>query len=287
VARAGISISTYTRRAIRSSALLTMLVKSGPGRWAIQTERAARLVTPVQRFLIGQAIRRNAVGSYRLRASGAVVHLRHATRDVDILNEVFGVSGGALSYEPPAEISDVLDDRRIAVLDLGGNIGLFGLYALHRWDVESLTSFEPDPANSTLLRATIAANGDQSKWQLEQAAVSNAHGRLPFRAGLFAEARAARNGEPAVEVPMVDFFERGKPVDLLKVDIEGGEWAILTDARFEHVAARAIVIEWHEEGCPETDAHAAILGLLARAGYRVVKDDPAEHGGNGVLWALR
>jgi len=75
-------------------------------------------------------------------------------------------------------------------------------------------------------------------------------------------------------------------VDVMKMDIEGGEWAVLTDARLSDLGADALVLEWHARGCPEGDAHAATIRLLNAAGYSRLQE--VESGpDNGLLWAWR
>jgi FkbM family methyltransferase len=129
------------------------------------------------------------------------------------------------------------------VLDLGGNIGLFGLYAFARFSIEEMTSFEPDPSNVALLRETIRINGYETKWSVEQVAVGTRDGRLPFAALGAPESRAAARGEPAIEVPIIDLFNVRKPVELMKIDIEGGEWALLGDPRLRAFDASVIIVE--------------------------------------------
>jgi tRNA1(Val) A37 N6-methylase TrmN6 len=46
-------------------------------------------------------------------------------------------------------------EEPLQVLDVGGNIGLFGLSALSRWRAERVVSVEPDAGNVGLLRRTI------------------------------------------------------------------------------------------------------------------------------------
>ena len=46
--------------------------------------------------------------------------------------------------------------------------------------------------------------------------------------------------------------------DLVKIDIEGGEWPILTDPRFAQLPTPALVIEYHPAGCPGPDPQAFI-----------------------------
>lgn len=92
---------------------------------------------------------------YRLRGIGWV-QIRHRSRDTDILREIFGPRSGG--YRPPRPMMPLLRGP-IRVLDLGGNIGLFGMYAFARWQITSLTSLEPDPTNYGILANVVALNG--------------------------------------------------------------------------------------------------------------------------------
>ena len=93
-------------------------------------------------------------------------------------------------------------------------------------------------------------------------------------------------GEGDSTVPVVDALERLRDADLVKIDIEGGEWAILGDPRFEDLPARVVVLEYHPYLCPGPDARSAALELLSRAGFEI---RPFEHrsDGTGMLWAWR
>jgi FkbM family methyltransferase len=257
--------------------------------WTIQTLRGASAVSPAGGFVAGQ-LRARQSGSYRLRTSGLAVTLRHRSRDIDILNEIFGGTGGINAYAPPEALSAVLgaaDPPR--VMDLGANIGLFGLYVLGRWPSAQITAFEPDPDNAALLEQTIAANGLEQQWQVRREACSNRRGVVAFASGRLSESRIAEPGEPStIEVPTGDLFENDHDVDLMKIDVEGGEWAILTDPRLASLKARAVVLEWHAAGCPEPDPHAAAIRLLGDAGYEPILDLSETHGAAwNVLWARR
>jgi FkbM family methyltransferase len=275
------------RRLLQRSPTLTRLAGAKHSHAVISSLRAARVVTPAPRFITGQLTRRNSVGRYAIRDTASVVHLRHATRDVDILNEIFGSTGGTLAYEPPELLRNKLEAKPIQVLDFGANIGLFAVFAFQRWDVRGLISYEPDPENASLLRSTMAANSRRWAWTVEEVAVSNRNGQLRFIPGLFSEGRAADPDEQAIEVPLTDVFALGHDVDLMKIDIEGGEWAILTDPRFQQICADTITLEWHSRSCPADDPHECAVRLLDGAGFDVVQDSPAAHGGNGTLWAAR
>ena len=190
------------------------------------------------------------------------------------------------AYEPPPTIATQLGGP-LRILDLGANIGTFGAFALGRWNVDRIRSFEPDPSNAAILNDTIVLNRATRCWTAHRAAVSNCTGQMAFVSGQFSESRLAEQGEPALGVMMVDLFALEHETDLLKMDIEGGEWAILGDPRMADLQARVIVMEWHWRFAPRADAHAAALDLLERAGY-VVHADRAEHQtGTGLVWASR
>src|SRR5436309_739278 len=80
----------------------------------------------------------------------------------------------------------------------------------------------------------IAANGGGPQWSASGVAVANAPGELPFESGLFADSRLVlcRDGEQGVSQPAagrpitvraIDLFSEDHDVELLKMDIEGGE----------------------------------------------------------------
>lgn len=287
-------------RTVRRVPLLGSLAGSRPAQDLRRTVRAARATSAPLRFVAMQLGSRRAA-RYRLRGSGLTVFLRHGTRDVDIFREIFGVGYEANSYDPPEPVAAALDaSAGPAVLDLGGNIGLFGAYMLGRWPGATVRSFEPDPTNLPILRRVIAVNGLPGRWTVTPAAVANEAGELPFVSGLFAESQLLEVGDTTerepdaasleegqtISVPVVDLFEQDHEVDLIKMDIEGGEWSILTDPRLPGLRAGAIVLEWHAAGCPETDPHGATIRLLRGAGYTGLHETE-DFGHRGVLWAWR
>jgi Methyltransferase FkbM domain len=82
---------------------------------------------------------------------------------------------------------------------------------------------------------------------------------------------------------MEDVLESFAEADLVKIDIEGGEWALMADPRFG--SADTIVLEYHATGCPQPDLHAAARRLLEGHGYELV---PLFEGDDfGMVWAFR
>ncbi len=290
------------RRALRRNRLTLGAVESAPARLLARTARSATAVERPVRFFLAELARRGGSTSHRLRATGLTVNLRHGSRDVAIFLEIFGANPWPNVYEPPREVDGIVRRANTPrLVDLGANIGLFALFALGRWPDSSVESFEPDPSNLPLLRRALTLNRLESRWTVREVAVSNSAGELPFLAGLHAESQLAGVGDPAaraedavplsqgkeIRVPVVDLFDALEGhVELMKVDIEGAEWAILQDPRLAELDADAIVLEWHAMGCPEPDPRAAARRLLAAAGFGLMHDTGAA-GPTGMLWAWR
>jgi FkbM family methyltransferase len=286
--------------ALKRAPVIRGLLSSAGVRRLLLVARTAKVVGEPLRFTVLELATRRSAG-YRLRSSGLRVFIRHGTRDVDVFREIFAAAYGADSYDPPADLAASLDASNAPrLLDVGGNVGMFGIYALGRWPGARVHSFEPDPANLPILRRVIAANRLQERWTITEAAVANEAGRLAFVSGLFAESQLVGVDDPAtrspesasvedgvrIEVPVVDLFGEDLGADLLKIDIEGGEWSILTDERFATVPAAAIVLEWHASGCPDGDARATALAALSRAGFTQTRETE-DFGHRGVIWGWR
>ncbi len=241
----------------------------------------ARTVHGTLGFVLREVAGRRETRSYRLRRGGLTTLIRHGTPDQVTLGEVFHNS----CYALPDTVERLLGpcDRECSVLDLGANVGLFGLWMLAGRPNARIEAFEPDPANLDMLRRVIALNGRDEQWQVVAAAASNSNGEIRFRTGDFACSQADETA--ATSVPAVDVMARVANADLVKMDIEGGEWAILADPRFASSPPRVLVLEYHPEGAPAgTSPRVAVENRLRDCGYTI---EPIFHepSGVGMLWA--
>lgn len=226
----------------------------------------ARMVEQPVRFALHELRRDPEPQRYRPRGAAVDVLLRHGTSDLDILDEVF--SRGL--YRVPPEVRAVLPARP-RVLDLGGHIGLFGAWAVSELAPAELTSVEADPANAALLRQTAT-------WHVIETIAATEDGELPFATGGFAESQISAD---APLRPARDVLPLMAEADLVKIDIEGGEWPILADPRFKDIPTPVLVIEYHPDG-----KRAFIHDLLHTAGYETQEIDNVPIGA-GMLWAWR
>jgi FkbM family methyltransferase len=242
----------------------------------VSTLLRAALVQESARFTFRELTSRRGVRRYRLRESKLRIHLRHATPDI------FGLEQAFLQrlYEPPRAVSERLRrlDRPLRAVDLGGNIGTFGLHFLARFADASLTSFEPDPENARLLAATIEAN-HKDCWQLVEACAAVEDGTVRFASGKFGLSGTDEEGN--IDVAALDVFPYLADADMIKIDIEGSEWSLLADARFAGLAATVVHLEYHERLCPHRDPEAEARRSLQVAGFSL---EPSRA---GTLWGWR
>jgi FkbM family methyltransferase len=242
------------------------------------------LVRSRLRFALNELRPRAVTASYRLREGDASIVVRHHTPDVLVLDEVFSQR----EYEFPPAVAEVLGKAasRLRIVDLGANIGLFGAFVLTRYPDASIVAVEPDPANAAIHALAIEANAT-SHWTLVQAAAAAAPGTMRFSSGDFTRSHAEQAGEDAIEVAAEDVLPWIRDADLVKIDIEGGEWALLRDPRFAETEARAVVLEYHPENCPGSDPQVEAERALRGAGFEVVPGPTKLEFGTGVLWGWR
>jgi FkbM family methyltransferase len=244
----------------------------------------ASLVAEPARFAANELRPGERRETYRLRDSSVRIALRHHTPDVMVLDEVFSQA----EYELPGEVEAALRaaGRPLRVVDLGANIGLFGAFVLKRFPDASILAVEADPANADVHAATIAANTG-TDWTLLRGAADVTGGRARFATGAFATSRLAEPGEQATEIETVDVLPVLVEADFVKIDIEGGEWAILSDPRWHQTRALAVVVEYHQRLCPAPDPASAAVAALGEAGYQVMPGRCKPAFGAGIVWGWR
>jgi FkbM family methyltransferase len=160
------------------------------------------------------------------------------------------------------------------VLDCGANLGLASLYFKRRHPDARITAFEPDPVIAPLLRRNLTHNGG-ADIEVVEAAVWTARDRLTFfsdqaDAGALAAAAApdARRDRSTITVDSIrlrEWLER-EDVDLLKLDIEGAELAVLHDVESTLHSVAAIHLEVHDLN-PAKRLLPECASILDRAGF--------------------
>jgi FkbM family methyltransferase len=245
--------------------------------------RSAVLVDTPVRWAAREILPGDRVGRYVPRGSAHAVFMRHHSHDSGIVLETFGWR----LYEPPAPVRATLDaiDRPLRVLDLGGHVGVYGAWALTAAPGATLLSLEPDPDNFALLERAAQRAGPA--WTALQAAAAPESGWARFTAlGEPGSHLAGADGGGGIEVVTLDVLPLLAQVDMAKIDIEGGEWAIVHDPRWAGSAPSVVALEFHPELCPAEDYEAAAIAAVAAAGmeHAIIEGTPE---GAGMLWAWR
>ena len=162
------------------------------------------------------------------------------------------------------------ETRAPRILDCGANIGIASIYFKRRYPQARITAFEADPSLAAMCQRNLAANGIADV-EVKASAVWTANGTIEFVcegtdsgavASLETSVTGARRQVPAERLR--DWLN--DPIDLLKLDVEGAELAVLQDCRDRLQAVRAITIDLHEFN-PARRQTGEVFELLASAGF--------------------
>jgi FkbM family methyltransferase len=144
-----------------------------------------------------------------------------------------------------------------SIVDLGANIGAFTLWASRRFPDAKIVSVEPFPSTFERLAKTIDENALGNRVKAQNIAVNGADGVVKFDATVGRRSYCRSMVEDAgrtesIEVPCLSLSSlldhHGLPeIDCLKMDVEGGEYAILRGASPETLRRiRVITMEFHD-----------------------------------------
>lgn len=155
------------------------------------------------------------------------------------------------------------------ILDGGANMGLSVLYFKRLYPRSTILAFEPDPALFALLERNVQRHR-LSDVQLCPYALWTAEGTMDF-ASEGADGGRLAQGEQHLPTTTVqarrlrDYLDR--PIDLLKLDIEGAETEVLQDCADRLHWVERLFVEYHSfEDRPQM-LH-LLLDLLSQAGFR-------------------
>ena len=158
------------------------------------------------------------------------------------------------------------------ILDCGANIGMSVAYFREKYPQARIIAFEADPAIGRILTKNLEENGvrdievvNKAVW-IDEAGVSFGS-EAADSSSIFS--KEARNVVPSVRLR--DYLLRETQIDLLKIDIEGAETAVLEDCRDALTNVRRMFIEFHSYiGHPQTLAQ--VIDILEKNGFRYYVD---------------
>ena len=171
----------------------------------------------------------------------------------------------------------VLGASALPVLDVGAHIGVFTLYARALSPLARIHALEPEAENFALLRRNVAANQLENV-KLHQVALAGTTGRgrllleadsINHRLARGADESGAAGERAVATFRLGDFLDSAciPAVGLLKMDIEGGEYAVLEGLEEPDFARlRHIFLEYHDLS---DRRHRELDELLRRSGFSV------------------
>jgi FkbM family methyltransferase len=245
----------------------------------------SRVVSESPRFALSELSGSSSTHVYRLRENGLRVSIAHGSSDAQALDQAFYQH----AHEPTPQALAALQaiGRPLRALDLGANVGLWALWLLGRFPVERVVGLEPDPENVARHRRQIELNDLAGSWEIVEAAAVTADGSVSFTVGLATNGHVTAAADPGtVSVPGRDMFALLDDLDLLKIDIEGGEWPILADPRFAELSVPVVMLEYHASGSDSDDPASDTRTALERAGY-TTESMPETTKGFGVVWGCK
>jgi FkbM family methyltransferase len=247
----------------------------------------ARALTPpsAMRYLAWRLGGKRGNTWLRLRSEPEFVGPEFALRPSSVGNNDFDVAYEIFVHNYLRVPVRIPPERVKLIVDLGANVGMSCLYWLAVYWRAEVIAFEPDPSNAAQCRINLERNGLLRRATLHGVAAGVAPGRARISdTGTLSQMGTASSG--GYEAEVVDIFALllDCRIDILKIDINGGEYALLEDPRFGELDVRSIIMEWHERD-DRPDGHAWCCERLKELGFQLYP--VFEQKSHGMMWAYR
>lgn len=153
------------------------------------------------------------------------------------------------------------------VVDLGANIGLTSLWLARRYGSSTVIAVEPSPENARLARLNLEQNNVQA--EVVEAAIGPRDGQAFFAGGGDSNLGhvGGDQGTPVSMLSMQTLLQRlpdGAEVDLVKMDIEGGEGPLVAENVGWLRRVKAIIAELH----PDLIDYQGVIRSIEQQGFR-------------------
>jgi FkbM family methyltransferase len=173
------------------------------------------------------------------------------------------------------------------IVDLGANVGYSVVFWTHLFPKARLVAYEPHPRHLGILHKHVALNGVAQRVSVMSAASSNVEFNAYLTDNENESKLTAERSDSCIDVTVRDLMSdlKDKRVDLLKMDIEGGEYLILQDPRFVELNIPYIAMEWHNT-TEIKDGRRWCVDRLRALGYSIA-DGALRYENAGMLWAWK
>jgi FkbM family methyltransferase len=180
-------------------------------------------------------------------ADGLKITMRQNYGDAMTLAEIFLDN---------AYVRDINLPSNPVVIDIGGFIGDFSLYAVKRLNARRVIVCEPSPRNWRLLLKNIANNGYEGRIEPVNKAVTDGRNAMmnidapdecQCMVSAYFPSEQPLSAVPGISLAQLLQDHGVESVDFLKIDCEGGEYAILEITSADVFSRiRNIVFEYHQ-----------------------------------------
>ena len=243
-------------------------------------ERLRSRLTPAShlKYLIWRLVGFQSSATFHIARGPKLIVRPWPADDLDVAYHVFVGE----FYKSPRSLQNASIRR---IVDLGANVGYTCLYWRSVYPNAEVIGFEPHPTHVAMIERHLAMNNESQHVTLYSAAAGTRDGAAFLSDEGMSSVVSAERKSRTIPIAVKDFFSLASSthIDILKMDIEGGEYPILMDPRFGTLSIGAVVLEWHNS--PEyPQGRQLCCDLLEKLGYEVAEGaftDPT----CGMLWA--
>ncbi len=229
------------------------------------------------RYLSWKILRSKRELTVTLRDATRLIVRPSPSHDYGVAYEVFVMDSYTLS---------ALETPIRCIVDVGANVGYSCLFWSRKFPSAQIIAFEPHPVHVEMIKRNLELNQISKRVKVHAAAVGSRPGMAYLTDGGSSSTLRAGTGPGTIQVPVVDFFETigEQRIDLLKIDIEGGEYGLIEDPRFRDLRVGALVLEWHVTP-DHPDGLQWCTERLGDLGFAITSTIVGKN--SGVLWGIR
>ena len=183
----------------------------------------------------------------------------------------------------------VTKSAKPVIIDIGANVGDSLLYFKQLYPESKIYAFEPNPQALALLRKNVGVNKFNDV-EIFDHALGTQEGEIELfddASGMAVLSTTSREfldqtigfipdskGLVSYQVPTrqlsnMPFFKELAQVDLLKMDIEGGELEVIEDVEPHLHKVRQVIMEFHMMPDPKNNSFDTLVGILRRNNFTV------------------
>jgi len=201
-------------------------------------------------------------------------------------NNDYGVAYELFVHDYYGDRGRINPDGVRLIVDLGANVGYSVLYFLHKYPNSHVIAFEPHPGHAAQVLRNLAVDGSSDRVTLHTTAAGAKSRTMRLTNAKSSSALTNKESPDTLPVEVIDIFPMfsATRIDILKMDMEGGEYEILADDRFASLDIGSIVMEWHSRGDGAADKRWC-EERLAGLGFTI--EEIFTERSHGMFWAMR